>query len=270
MKLSILHPEIWYFEDAIPEVGKFLSSLEDNKDITSVIPDWSDWLDSFARGTDEIIINKPLSSGEGGVPLGVNKFIDWDMSINDYGRIWPRIVPESKAHNKSLEILKLIDEPFKKVLDYYWLENPHLPKLQYVTKNYMIRKYKPGSSMSIHIDAVGRSAIADIPSDTKESFPVHEQVSMDWSALIYLNDDYVGGELNFVDLGIRFKPSAGSVLIFNGMDHYHESTLIESGNKVYIPFYIHSKYGLISCFREPIESDGGCSVISDRITRLTE
>ena len=259
MKLSILHPDIWYFENAIPEAEKFLSLLEDNKNITSVIPDWSDWLDSFARGTDEVIINKPLSAGEGGAPMGVDKFVDWDMSINDYGRIWPRIVPDSEIHSKAYEILKLIDIPFKKVLDYYWSQNPDLPELQYISKNYLIRKYSTGTSMPVHVDASGRAgAIED------------DKISMDLAALIYLNDNYTGGELNFVDLGIKFKPSAGSIVIFDGIKHQHESTLIESGNKIYIPFYMHTKFGLISCFREPVEAGGNQTFVSDKAPRLTD
>ena len=259
MKVSILHPDIWYFENAIPEVEKFLSLIEDNKNITSVIPDWSTWLDSFARGTDEIIINKPLTAGEGGAPMGVDKFVDWDMSINDYGRIWPRIVPDSEVHKKAYETLKLIDLPFKQVLNYYWSKNTNLPKLQYISKNYLIRKYSTGTSMPIHVDASGRAGSTD-----------DDKISMDLAALVYLNDDYMGGELNFVDLGIKFKPSAGSVVIFDGIKHQHESTLITSGNKMYIPFYMHTKYGLISCFREPVEAGGNQTFISNEIPRLTE
>lgn len=259
MKLHKLHPEIWYYENVVPDAEKFLSLLEDNKNITSIIPNWSDWLDSFARGTDEKIINKPLSAGEGGAPMGANKFVDWDMSINDYGRIWPRISPDSELHKEAYETLKLIDIPFKKVLDHYWSENPNLPELKYISKNYMIRKYSTGSSMPIHVDASGRAGATE-----------EDKISMDLAALIYLNDDYVGGELNFIDLGIRIKPSAGSIIIFNGIDHQHESTLIESGNKIYIPFYLHTKYGLVSCFREPIEAGGGQTFISNQIPKLTD
>lgn len=259
MKISKLHPEIWYYEDAIPEAEKFLSLLEKNEKITSVIPNWSDWLDSFARGTDEKIINKPLSAGEGGAPMGTNKFVDWDMSINDYGRIWPRISPDSEVHKEAYEILKLIDIPFKKVLDHYWSENLDLPEIKYISKNYMIRKYSTGSSMPIHVDASGRAGATE-----------EDKISMDLAALIYLNDDYIGGELNFIDLGIRIKPSSGSIIIFNGIDHQHESTLIKSGNKIYIPFYLHTKYGLVSCFREPIEAGGGQTFISNQIPKLTD
>jgi|688.fasta_scaffold672102_1 hypothetical protein len=259
MKLSILHPDIWYFENAIPEAEKFLSLLEDNKNITSVIPDWSEWRDTYARGADEVIIDKPLSAGEGGAPMGVDKFVDWDMSINDYGRIWPRIVPDSETHNKAYQILKLIDLPFKKVLDYYWSQNPDFPKLQYISKNYPIRKYSPGTAMPVHVDATGLAGTTE-----------DDKISMDLAALIYLNDKYTGGELNFVNLGIRFKPSAGSIVIFDGIKHQHESTLIESGNKIYIPFYIHTKFGWISCFREPVEAGGSQNLYLNKAPRLTD
>ena len=72
---------------------------------------------------------------------------------------------------------------------------------------------------------------------------------MDISILIYLNDDYTGGEIYFNDLNLKIKPTAGSILIFT-CNHLHESLRIESGNKLYIPMFVHSEYGIITGFRE--------------------
>lgn len=33
-------------------------------------------------------------------------------------------------------------------------------------------------------------------------------------AFIYLNDDYIGGEIDFVQLGYKVKPKQGSILLF--------------------------------------------------------
>lgn len=38
--------------------------------------------------------------------------------------------------------------------------------------------------------------------------------NMTYSSVIYPNDNYLGGELNFIDLKIKTKPIAGSVIIF--------------------------------------------------------
>lgn len=228
MKISNPGPNIWYFEEAIPEAKKFISLLDENnknKNILSIIPEWSIWMDGGPRKGDN---SKWDQIGD---PMGENKFVDWDRTLNDFGKIWPKIEPNSSAHTEAYEILKLIDIPFKKVIDHYWSAHPELPKLKYISKNYPIRKYRTGGSMGAHIDINKHTP------------------SMDISILIYLNDDYVGGEIYFNDLDLKIKPSSGSILIFT-CNHLHESLSIESGNKIYIPMFVHSKYGLITGFRE--------------------
>jgi hypothetical protein len=56
------------------------------------------------------------------------------------------------------------------------------------------------------------------------------------SSVLYLNDDYEGGELHFPNQGIRIKPKAGSVIIFPSVPPFlHESTKIISGTKYMSP-----------------------------------
>jgi predicted 2-oxoglutarate/Fe(II)-dependent dioxygenase YbiX len=58
------------------------------------------------------------------------------------------------------------------------------------------------------------------------------------SAVLYLNDDYEGGELNFKDQNITIKPEAGSIVIFPSVaPFYHESKEIISGNKYMCPAF---------------------------------
>ena len=59
----------------------------------------------------------------------------------------------------------------------------------------------------------------------------------DISVLIYLNDDYLGGELEFPDWGITFKPKAGTLIAF--------SSYIEFSHKVY-PVIEGNRYNLVS------------------------
>lgn len=52
-----------------------------------------------------------------------------------------------------------------------------------------------------------------------------------WS--IYLNDDYQGGELEFLYLGKRLKPGAGDVVIFpGGFTHTHRGNMVVEGEKL--------------------------------------
>ncbi len=84
-----------------------------------------------------------------------------------------------------------------------------------------ISKYIKGGSMGPHVD--------EYPGQTKE--PV-------MSGVIYLNDDCIGGELDFPQQGVRIKPEAGSILIFPSVKpFYHQSLEIVSGEKYMSPVF---------------------------------
>ena len=48
----------------------------------------------------------------------------------------------------------------------------------------------------------------------------HTDPSIQYAAIIYLNDDYVDGELFFQKKGIELKPKAGSLMLFPGNEEY--------------------------------------------------
>lgn len=75
-----------------------------------------------------------------------------------------------------------------------------------------ISRYDTGSELELHTDTyLNKSYI---------------------SAVLYLNDDYEGGELYFPEQDIRIKPSAGSIVVFPSTDPFsHQSEAIISGEK---------------------------------------
>jgi hypothetical protein len=78
--------------------------------------------------------------------------------------------------------------------------------------------YYKGGIMPSHVDAMG---------ENQNPRPLI-------TTTIYLNEDYIGGELVFDSFGVEYKPAAGSVVIFpSGEPYYHTSKLIESGNKYF-------------------------------------
>jgi predicted 2-oxoglutarate/Fe(II)-dependent dioxygenase YbiX len=79
-----------------------------------------------------------------------------------------------------------------------------------------ISKYFEGKLMGPHVDAHDNDPTKTI------------------SCVLYLNDDYSGGELNFPDHGIFIKPEAGSLVIFPSK-YMHESKIIKSGVKYMSP-----------------------------------
>ena len=79
-----------------------------------------------------------------------------------------------------------------------------------------ISKYFVGKQMGPHADAHD-----DDPAKTI-------------SCVLYLNDNYEGGELNFPNHKIMIKPEAGSLVIFPSK-YLHESKVIKSGVKYMAP-----------------------------------
>jgi hypothetical protein len=60
------------------------------------------------------------------------------------------------------------------------------------------------------------------------------------SPIIYLNDDYEGGELEFVNFGIKIKPKAGSLYIFPATFPYaHIAHPVTKGTKYAIVTWLH-------------------------------
>lgn len=84
--------------------------------------------------------------------------------------------------------------------------------------NILFRKYKEGTFMPRHEDSV------------------HRQYGGGFTALLYLNEDYIGGELFFKDKDIKFKPTKGSLLIFPG-NEMHEILLLQKGYRYMISAY---------------------------------
>lgn len=78
----------------------------------------------------------------------------------------------------------------------------------------VLRKYFTGQSMGPHYDG-----------QDGDEF-------LKYTMVIYLNDDYEGGEVHFRNHGVTIKPKAGSLVFFPSQKPYiHESLPITSGRK---------------------------------------
>lgn len=84
-----------------------------------------------------------------------------------------------------------------------------------------ISKYVEGASMGPHVDYHGEPDIQPV-----------------MSGVIYLNDDCIGGELEFPEQGIKIKPAAGSIVVFPSVEpYYHQSLPVKSGVKYMSPIF---------------------------------
>lgn len=69
-----------------------------------------------------------------------------------------------------------------------------------------IQRHYTGSQFDYHVDSEGFDGKADS--------------NVVYTAVIYFNDDYNGGELDFPHQEVTFKPSAGSLVIFNSSPEF--------------------------------------------------
>lgn len=223
MKINELKGGIIYIEDAFPLYKEFVDCLEDSANVNSVIEDWKVWNDNENPLTPDIPNSQPYQDNR----KGWVKNIDWDRTKQAHGNDKQRVeVPldYSQEHIDAYKILKMIDEPYQKALE-VWSEKTNNLKIdKWITKNYTIKKYDTGKAISKHCD---------------NERP--DEIPYDWTVLIYLNDDYVGGELEFNDLGYALRPKAGSILFFPSTE-IHTAWPVQQGYKYFIFLYIQSKF----------------------------
>jgi hypothetical protein len=66
----------------------------------------------------------------------------------------------------------------------------------------------------------------------------HDTAYRDFASVIYLNDDFTGGELYFPRLDLTVKPAAGMLLAFTGGWHHEHGVLnVESGERLTMPAF---------------------------------
>jgi predicted 2-oxoglutarate/Fe(II)-dependent dioxygenase YbiX len=81
-----------------------------------------------------------------------------------------------------------------------------------------ISKYSTSKSMGPHVDDYGDGENPNI------------------SVVLYLNDNYKGGEIYFKEQDVKIKPEAGSIVIFPSVEpYYHESLPVLEGIKYMCP-----------------------------------
>ena len=107
-------------------------------------------------------------------------------------------------------------------------------KSEHRIKSYFFSCMKDGAFNDIHMD--------NYHEDENGQLHVRPKFISNKSGLIYLNNDYVGGELVFPKQGLSIKPEIGSLIFFEG-DHKrpHGVNQVISG----------SRYNLVT-FYEPV------------------
>ena len=248
MKINELKDNVLYIENALPKAAEFIDQIHThnrNPDIFRVIPQWEDWWDGgpvkSENGWQQVYTDQE------GQWRGAVKYFDWDLTENSQNNVWPRVAVEpnfSKAHMLAGEIINLIEPDYIQALR-VWAELTNNTMPEYITRNYCLRKYRTGAAMGTHIDRN-----TDNPNNT-----------MDWTALLYLNDNYEGGELYFPGTDTHLSPSAGSIVFLPCLLE-HACLEITKGEKYYIFTFMHTDYATATALGEPYHA------LNDAITKF--
>jgi len=98
-----------------------------------------------------------------------------------------------------------------------------------------IRKWLPGENQDLHADG-----------ETAGGWPGYNYI-VDYGSIIYLNEEYEGGEIFFPKYDIRMKPKSGTLIFFPSTNMYtHGVTEVESGVRYTSPhFWIPVKHKIL-------------------------
>lgn len=135
---------------------------------------------------------------------------------------------DNPEYNVGVDLLNSIGVAMTKtVSDFY--------KEPFVVKTIFYSAMIPGASNKLHMD--------NHYINEENELKIRKNEYNDRAALLYLNEDYSGGELNFPNQEFTIKPSKGTLVFFEG-DYTipHEVTVVESGvRNNLILFLYHEK-----------------------------
>jgi hypothetical protein len=132
------------------------------------------------------------------------------------------------AYDLSLDLFQLISVSMvKAVSDFYGTP--------FVAKSMFYSHMKPGAENKLHMD--------NHYVDSEGGLKIREHEYEDRAALLYLNEEYTGGELFFPFQDFEYKPKTGTLVFFEG-DYSlpHGVKKVESGERInMISFLYHER-----------------------------
>jgi len=126
------------------------------------------------------------------------QILDYVVGV-DYWMVQPWGVKVLPPQEMPQEIVKILDKVFmlayKKCIELYDVE-----LYPFQNKKIPLVKFEKNYKMNEHADTAG-----------------------DFAVIYYINDDYDGGEINFMDHGLKIKPKSNSFVTFpSNADYWHE------------------------------------------------
>jgi hypothetical protein len=144
--------------------------------------------------------------------------------------IWPKIKVRDSLGAPNLRLSDDIEEIsfiYRRIHRELLANLPH-----YIEKKFGIIKMEKGDFWGVHAD---NNSFKDIKEKSKDYIEGEEFTLCrypEYSMVIYLNDDYKGGEAYFKNKKFAYKPKAGDLLIYSSDEEYNHGVLkIKSGTR---------------------------------------
>lgn len=191
---------IFYYKNVIQDYKNIVDLIEETDsecDENSLISKWKDW----------------KTSSEVPYIFGKQKIIS--NSFMKGGKVYSLTESLKEKNDKLENIYITLKDTIESASQHYAKENDiYIGTLSPLS----IGKYNTGSYMGPHCDTYSEHSNATI------------------SVVLYLNDDYDGGELHFPNQDVKIKPEAGSIIVFPSRPPYmHASLEITKGIKYISP-----------------------------------
>lgn len=156
----------------------------------------------------------------------ISKWQIWKASDTDrvYGSYKNALFSNSKDTTDVDRRCAYVSDIIKKIADFCSKDFCEKTNIEqgFLPDPFSIRKYNTDVSMGQHTDSGDNNGI------------LTPTISM----VMYLNDDYDGGEINFINQNISIKPEAGSLILFPSHEPYlHDPRPVLKGNKYMIPLF---------------------------------
>lgn len=198
MEYEVIKNNIVYFKNAVPNHKEIIECIE-NVD-NNIITKWAPWGNKYSTSFEQK--DSTLDLYGSGKTIHSTTF-DQSGESKDYYWVYESLY-------KALTECSLI---YKDIMNIDESVNPRLE-----TPGFVIGRYDSDKSRGLHSDC--------------------QYDDLEHSYVFYLNNDYKGGELEFPELGIIFKPEAGSIVMFksNEVDNIHQAH-ISYGLKYIIPHF---------------------------------
>jgi predicted 2-oxoglutarate/Fe(II)-dependent dioxygenase YbiX len=166
----------------------------------------------------EEIANNPKSNAEFEKATIVSADLDKNYRTN-----YTIEIPQNAEMGSDFWVLQnQIIETLYSALPKY-IEQFRIQESLFFTESFNILRYQHGQEYKAHYDG---------GTESKRSI----------SVIFYLNDDYEGGELEFVNFDLKIKPKAGTLYVFPSSYPYaHIAHPVTSGTKYAIVSWIHDR-----------------------------